>query len=94
MSTPAALRWEPIVRRARESGLSMRAYARQHGINERTLTWWNWRLGEELTASEFVEVEVAEPSGPLLRLQLGPVQVDVDDQTDLALLRRVVEALS
>jgi transposase-like protein len=93
MSTPATLHWEPIVRRARQSGLSMRAYARQHGINASTLAWWNWRFGDDLAEPAFVEVMVGDPR-PLLRLQVGPVQVDVDDETDLVLLRRVVEALS
>jgi transposase-like protein len=93
MPTPATLRWELVVRRARQSGLSIRAYARQHGINPNTLAWWNWRLGDELTESAFAEVVVADPR-PQLRLQVGPVQVDVDDGTDLSLLRRVVEALS
>ena len=94
MSTPATRRWEPIVRRARRSGVSIRAYAREHGINESTLAWWNWRFGDDLDESAFVEVTVAKPQLPPLRLQLGPVQVDVDRQTDLVLLRQVVEVLS
>jgi transposase-like protein len=72
MATPAELRWEPIVRQARRSGASIRAYAREHGINENTLAWWNWRFGD-----------LDEP-----------VFVEVDHETDLGLLRRVVEALS
>ena len=93
MSLPAAHRWEPIVRRARRSGLSMRAYAREHGLNGSTLAWWNWRIGAGLDEPTFVEVTVAHPE-PRVRLQLGPVVVDVDQHTDLALLRQVVEALS
>jgi transposase-like protein len=94
MPTPAARRWEPIVRRARQSGLSIRAYARQHGVNESTLAWWNWRLGDELGPrdSAFVEVTLADRGHPL-RLQVGRVQLEVDDLTDLALLRRVVAVL-
>ncbi|MEQ1571646.1 MAG: hypothetical protein ABMA64_38815 [Myxococcota bacterium] len=93
MPTPAELRWQPIVRRARCSGLSVRAYAREHGINERTLAWWNWRLGNDLGEVAFVEATVADPR-PTLRLHVGAVQVDVDRDTDLALLRQVVEVLS
>ena len=93
MPTPAELRWEPIVRRARRSGVSIRAYAREHGINQSTLAWWNWRLGDDLDDSAFVEVTVADPRRPL-RLHVGSVQVEVDRDTDLALLRRVVEVLS
>src|SRR5690606_25643531 len=52
------LRWEPVVRRARQSGLPIRTYARQHGINPNTLAWWNWRLSDDLAESAFVEVTV------------------------------------
>jgi transposase-like protein len=93
MSTPAERRWEPIIRRARQSGLSIRAYAREHGLNENTLAWWNWRLGEEADEPAFVEATVADPCG-LLWLHVGPVQIAVDRDTDLALLRQVVEVLS
>ena len=93
MPTPAECRWEPIVRRARHSGVSIRAYAREHGINESTLAWWNWRLGDDLDDSAFVEATVADPRRPL-RLLVGPVQLEVDRDTVLALLRQVVEGLS
>ena len=93
MPTPAERRWEPIVRRARRSGASVRAYAREHGINENTLAWWNWRFGDRIADAEFVEVTVAHACRPL-RLHVGPVQVEVDRETDLGLLRQIVEALS
>ena len=93
MSTPAERRWEPIIRCARQSGLSIRAYAREHGFNENTLAWWNWRLGGDLDDAVFVEAVVADPHRPL-RLHLGSVHVEIDRDTDLALLRQVVEVLS
>ena len=92
MPTPAEQRWEPIVRKARRSGLPIREYAREHGINGSTLAWWNWRFGDALDDG-FIEVTVTSPARPL-RLQLGPVQLEVDRETDLVLLRQVVEALS
>jgi hypothetical protein len=91
MPTPAERRWEPIVRSARRSGLSMRAYARQHGLNEYTLAGWNSRIPDLPPASDFCELTLAVPP---LRLQIGHAHVDVHPSTDLALLRRVVEALS
>lgn len=103
MSTPAERRWAPIVRKARRSGLSLRDYARKHDINEHTLLSWNTRLGDRVNDDAFAQdgfvevtvtqVAVAEPPPPL-RLQLGRVCVDVDQRSDLALLRQVVEALS
>jgi transposase-like protein len=94
MHTPAARRWEPIVRHARRSGVSIRAYAREHGINENTLAWWHWRLGDDLREPTFVEVTVAPEPPRSLRIRVGLARVEVNADTDLALLRRVVEALS
>ena len=95
MHTPAARHWGPIVRRARDSGLSIRAFARQNGFNENTLAWWSWRLGEERVASSFVEVDIEdEEPTDFLHVHVGGVRVDVRADSDLALLRRVVEALS
>ena len=93
MLTPAARRWGPIVRRARQSGTSIRAYARQHGINQSTLSWWSWRLGEDPAAPAFVELTL-DDAPPPLRLLLRGATLEVDAHTDLRLLRRVVEALS
>lgn len=103
MPTPAELRWEPIVRKARRSGLSLRDYARKHNINEHSLANWHTRLADRIADAcaadaVFVEVTVtqvaaAEPAAAL-RLQLGRVCVEVDQRSDLALLRQVVEALS
>ena len=96
MHTPAALRWRPIVRRARRSGTSMREFAAQNGINPSTLAWWNWRLRDNLAESEsaFVEVVVSREEVRPLRLHVGAVRLDVDADTDLGLLRRVIEALA
>lgn len=92
MSTPAALKWRPIVDRARASGLSMRAYAQQNGVNANTLAWWNSRLPKHASqGTAFLELVTVAP--PPLTLHVGDVRVVVDQRTDLALLRRVVEAL-
>lgn len=53
----------------------------------------DWRLRDDVGGPAFVEVAVIEPLRPL-RLHLGPVELEVDHGTDLALLRQVVEALS
>lgn len=93
MPTPAECRWEPIVRRARQSGMSIRAYAREHGINENTLAWWNWKVGDSLEEG-FVEAAVVPVVARTLRLYVGGAHIEVDELTDLGLLRRLVEALS
>lgn len=97
MATPAERRWKPIIRKARESGMTMSDFARTHGINKNTLAWWSARLRDREDEG-FVQVIVdqgaAVPQVGPLRLQLGRVSFEIDQRSDLALLRRVVEALS
>lgn len=93
MPTSAASRWEPVVRRARQSGVSIQVFAREHGLNAKKLAWWDKHFVGEPLGGTFVEATVAEPAR-CLHLRVGRVEVDVDVGTDLTLLRRVVEALS
>lgn len=95
MQTAAALKWRPIVERARASGLSMRVYAQQNGFNPNTLAWWNSRLARERrppASPSFLELVPAPAPG--LAVYVGPARIPVDDDSDLRLLRRVVEALA
>lgn len=102
MPQPAAERWRPIVRRARQSGLTMRAFARANGLNPSTLAWWSWRLGVDVKPSfaEPVEASFVEAvlDGPdrtaVLTVRVGAASLDVFSHTDLDLLRRVVGALT
>lgn len=91
----AAKRWSGILVEAQHSGLSMRAFARSRGLNPNTLAWWKWKLDQVPMATRsasFVEIGLAEASP--LRVRVGEAIVDVDEGTDLGLLRRVVEALA
>lgn len=94
MHTPAARKWRPIVERARASGLSMRSYAQQNGFNPNTLAWWNSRLGRDAPPGEAAFLELVPVAPAALCVLVGPVRVLVDCDTDLGLLRRVVEALA
>jgi lambda repressor-like predicted transcriptional regulator len=94
MHTPAARKWRPIVERARASGLSMRTYAQQNGFNPNTLAWWNSRLGRDARPDEATFLELVPAPAVALCVHVGQVRVLVDGDTDLRLLRRVVEALA
>jgi hypothetical protein len=92
----AAKRWSPIVARAVASELTLGEFARREGVNANTLAWWKWKLGQPAHRSAFVSVVVkasARPSPPLA-VRIGAALIDVDERTDLRLLRQVVEALS
>jgi len=93
MPTSAASRWEPVVRRARQSGLSIQVFARQHGLNAKKLARWDKHFVGEPLGRTFVEATVVEPAR-CLHLRVGRAEVEVNAGTDLTLLRRVVEALS
>lgn len=94
MQSRAARRWSRLVTQAESSGLTTREFARSQDINPRTLTWWRWKLRQDDgTGSDFVEVAV-DDDPPVLQLVVGAALFEVDADTDLQLLRRVVEALS
>jgi len=95
METPAARRWSTVLSEAEESELSLRAFARSRGLNPQTLAWWRWRLSqtsEEEEESGFVEA-IVQPATEL-RVRVGEAVIEVEPDTDLALLARVVGALS
>lgn len=100
--SPAAARWSDLVERHERSGLTLQAFADQHGVKKSTLAWWRCRLGKSKRSKKsvktevttFVEVTVAEPDDAVvIGLDRYNAQVIVDADTDLGLLRRVLVAL-
>lgn len=80
----------------RESGLSMRAYAREHGLNERRLGLWRRKLEAELSpesAEGFIPVTVSD-TDTLVVVVNDHVKIEVHTQSDMTLLRRTVSALT
>jgi hypothetical protein len=77
----------------------MNAFARANGLNPSTLAWWSWRLGHDVSSTpstdHFVEAVLVEPTtSPPLTVRVGTARLDVYSDTDLDLLRRVVETLA
>ncbi len=89
-------RWQGILAEMRSSGLSPAAFAAANDLNPRTLVWWRWALGEARSqrASPFLEVETRAPRRgvSLVHQRLG-ICVEVEPDTDLQLLRSLLEAL-
>lgn len=95
MDTPAAKKWSAVLDDAEAAELPMREFARSRGLNPNTLAWWKWRLKQRPVRrqpSTFVPVLVASRSQ--VEVQIGAALLVVDEETDLALLKRVVEALA
>jgi transposase-like protein len=74
-----------------QSGESLSAFARRHGLTPQRLCWWRKRLAEWDAAEEnrrplLVPVvspapapDAAAPSSPQVRLRCGDVQIDLPD---------------
>ena len=96
MQSTAARRWAALIDQAERSDLTNREFAARAGVNPNTLSWWKWRLGStrRTVSARFIEVVEHEPIAAGLRVEVGEhVAIPVDDDTDLDLLRRVVDAL-
>lgn len=96
--TPAAARWAQIIERQEQSGQTVAAFAAQHGLNPNTISWWRWNLArsrEPHDEPDFVEVPLPAPADPTVVLAFDHlnVHVVVDRDTDLQLLRDLLEAL-
>jgi|ETNmetMinimDraft_25_1059894.scaffolds.fasta_scaffold64603_1 hypothetical protein len=96
--TPATRRWRKVVEEQVDSGLSVRAFAESRNVKHSTLAWWKSQLKKrdcETTAPRFTALTVVEPAGTVvLVLDDHKAHVVVDYQTDLGLLRRVVQAMT
>lgn len=96
--TPAEKRWRPWIEAHQRTGLTVRAFCQENGLKYSTFSWWKQRirnLDRSRSETRFTALTVAEPRQSLtLALRDRRVEVHVDKDTDLALLRRVVEALS
>jgi hypothetical protein len=92
----SAQRWSVILAQMRSSGLSLRDFAEANDLNPRTLSWWRWSLERAQTTetSTFLEVEARPATGgiSLSHPRLG-ICVEVGPDTDLQLLRALLEAL-
>tara|TARA_B100000609_G_C17214149_1_gene435605 strand:+ start:550 stop:900 length:351 start_codon:yes stop_codon:yes gene_type:complete len=86
---------------ASRSGLERAAWARQHGINARSLNAWRLVVDRKDRANERAPLEflelvptprAARPSSPL-GLRVGDVQIDVPDDFDQDHLRRILQVV-
>ena len=93
-------RWQAIVAEQESSGETIQAFAEARGLNPRTLGWWRWNLrreqgpGEELSFTELAVEGAEDEPTVVVALDDFSAHIVVDEQTDLELLRRMLEALS
>ena len=87
-------RWRELVAEFDQSSSSLQAFAEEHGVSARTLAWWRVRARERRGRPQGGFIELVPATSPPLRVSVRGATIVVDDDTDLALLRRVVEALA
>lgn len=99
--TPTAQRWARLVAAFERSNSTAAAFAAQHGVNPSTLMWWRSRLRTGAISGGFVPVELpvvvaqSQAARPLrLEFVSRGVALAIPDDTDLAWLRSVVDALT
>ena len=100
--TPTARRWRALVEEHAASGLTNKAFAEKNEVNPKTLTWWRSQLKRSdanrqlpVAKASFTEVRVAELQGAVvLTLDDFGAHVVIDHDTDLGLLRRLLEVVS
>jgi hypothetical protein len=76
--------------------LSARAWCRQAGVAYGTFSDWRRRVQNEPALAPVTLIPVVDetPSGALLRIVVGGASIEVAEDFDADLLRRVVAALS
>ena len=102
--TPAARRWTAIIDEQEASGQTIRAFAEDRGLNVSTLSWWRCHLGRSRARKAgkrdqpvtFDEVAIAgdkKQGTVVLAFDQLDAHVVIDQDTDLTLLRDVLDAL-
>ena len=89
--------WRRLVAEVK-SGASVADVARRHMVQPRTLSWWKWRLADEVRAPVLLPVVVRRPA-PLaeeacpIELRIGDVLIRVRSDTDVKYVAALVDAL-
>ena len=105
--TPAATRWSKLIDQQEASGLSVRDFAAEHDLNPATFAWWRSRFGRGRSRSDLVAAQPVfdqlavgsvVPTAPhdgtvVVAIERIDVHIVVDRETDLGLLRLVLDAL-
>lgn len=96
-----AERWRQHIDTYKSSGLTRKAYCRQHRLNIHQLDYWRKRLSRSAEAKpsinkdDFIQVQVKEDALPdsCIRLHIGQVSVEVPDGFDPMHLKNILQTL-
>lgn len=90
--------WTEMVRQCRNSGMTVKAWCGEQGLNEKTYYHRQKQVCNALPEGIGQTVRFAEVSGPAIRvpsgnavhIRIGAADISVDGNTDLELLRNIL----
>lgn len=91
--------WQKRVQDFKNSGLIQSAWARQHNLKQRTLSYWvkKFNLSQsQATEPQFLEVHIPEASSSQsnpITIHAGNLHVDISEHCSTSLLTNLIEAL-
>ena len=94
--------WSEMVRACKNSGLTVRAWCAEQGLNEKTYYHRQKQVCNTLPEkmcrpAQFAEVSpatIAASTGAGIRIRIGAAEIPVDGNTDLALLRDILRVVA
>jgi len=90
-------RWPEIISEQNTSGLSVSAYCRQKGMNEKTFYNWRKKLGnpKESKPEGFIQIKATESApGKILSIQTpGGYQLEVESGVDKSYVQSILKVL-
>lgn len=103
-------RWEKVLRERKASGLSIRRWCRDNGVNEKTYYYWQRKLREKVcgqlvvgreepqTPAIFTQVRLPASPGPAsdgkLVIRLNGAEVEIHGEVPSATVETVIRALA
>ena len=91
--------WAQRVSECRSSGLTVRQWCEEHGINEKTYYYWQRRIWESMNESRnsrFVQIPVetaAAGQNTAVRIRINGAEAEILAGTDAATIEAVCRAL-
>ncbi|MDD2302916.1 MAG: hypothetical protein PHG30_10170 [Eubacteriales bacterium] len=94
--------WAEMVRACKNSGMTVRAWCHEQGLNEKTYYYRQKQICNALpermnTPVQFAEVDsptTGAANGSGVQIRIGAAEIHVDSHADLALLRDVLRIVA
>lgn len=91
---------DKIIEDLRSSGKTIRQWSEEHHMSYRTVAQYSWKYNqrhgltkEDIQKSAVVELIPIRESSQTVKVQIGNCSIDVNEQTDLDLLKKISQAL-